>query len=119
MKGKILAAILVGVTIVLCAAQSNVKEGDKEYTPTRLEWLATMLNARTKRYNVGFEIQFIEKHKKDTIEIACLYIPRHIGFSRKLMNKQVAAERKTVEGFSKQYGWDSWLKIRERFIEAQ
>ena len=88
-------------------------EGSKPYTPSRLEWLAVELNANLRvsmSVNNGYLMSFVPIEKEDTILIYVRYLP---NVNREVMNISINGAREVISIKTKQYGWNSWLKVRE------
>ena len=113
----VVAAVVLTVHAQQGTAASNMLEGSKPYTPTRLEWLAVELNAKHRTDQLrsngyGYSICFVPLAKEETILIAVAYSAHETN--RELMNISVDSAREMVEMTAKARGWDGWLKIREQ-----
>lgn len=89
--------------------------GNKRYTPTRKEWLCTVLNQT-------FVLSFIHivdevittsfrpcPNDSDTIVINVIYSKGSDRDARKALTQTA---KKVAKETAKNYGWDKWLKIR-------
>jgi hypothetical protein len=88
-------------------------EGDKPYTPTRLEWLAVDLNGRLRvdlSEETGYLMQFVPMKGTDTILIYVTYLP---SVGRQAMIMSIDSARKVISIEAKARGWSSWLKVDE------
>lgn len=88
------------------------KPGLVPYTPTRIEWLATVLQAQL-RQDITEESRFhleIVNSDHETILIFVRYLP---NVNREVMNTTIQTVREVTMIAAKGYGWDSWVKIRE------
>lgn len=113
--------ILVLVVLVIgCAAFAFAQQGKKElqgnkpYTPTRLEWLALEMNAsdrKTATERLPWRVSFVPNHKEDAILIFVLYYP---SVNREKMNKDIERRILITKTTAKKYGWESWLKVQEK-----
>jgi hypothetical protein len=116
--GIILVALMIGFflgagSIETVQAQSSL-EGMKPYTPTRLEWLATEMNAYYRQELIdleGYILTFIPLENQNTILIYVRYTPKT---NREAMNIGINTARKVLNMNVKGRGWDSWLKVREQ-----
>jgi hypothetical protein len=107
-----LAVLLILGTLLL--AQPPSRQGDKPYTPTRLEWLAADMNARMRvdlTPESGFSMEFIPVAGTDTITIYVVYLPSVV---RQVMNTYIDAARRVISIETRSRGWDSWLKVKEQ-----
>ncbi len=95
--------------------------GFENYTPSRLEWLALMLNSH---------MSYVDATLVKNADINRIYIPKHDGKTLKLIvshPKDISSELleniinemvKYTEGIAKVYKWDSWIDIEvERHSE--
>jgi hypothetical protein len=89
-------------------------EGNRPYTPTRLEWIAVELNAELRvdlSESTGYSMQFVPIGNADTIVIWVLYLP---SVNREVMNMAIDSAKKIMATRTKSHGWSSWLKVTER-----
>ena len=99
-------------------SDNEVKEGDKPYTPTRLEWIAVEMNAHHKvsfTDNYDFDLYYLPLKKEDTILLSVHYNPE---VNRKLMNANIEGAKRVLYEEAKKRGW-TWLKIEERLVMAK
>ena len=93
-------------------------EGNKPYTPTRREWLCTLMNTARNVEAGKFEkdmigVSFVfESHelKPNTIVINVQYTE---ATSVEVLMKLISIQRELLMTRAKIYGWDKWLKIEE------
>jgi hypothetical protein len=91
----------------------RVTEGERLYTPTRLEWLALDMNARLRRdfsATSSFSMDFAPV-MENTILIVVHYLP---NVNRTAMNMSIASARKVIEIDTRARGWSSWVRIKEQ-----
>lgn len=114
------------ITLVLLAVaftsftmgQSNKKEmeGDKPYTPTKLEWLAVECNAELRipfDNAQRFTLLLSAIENEDTIVTKVTYSP---GVDRLAMNLAVQHAREAVTEKALMRGW-TWVKIKECVVD--
>ena len=91
-------------------------EGNRPYTPTRLEWLAVELNAQLRvdlSESTGYMMQFIPVGNADTIMIYVTYLP---SVNRDAMNITINNAKEVMAIETRSRGWSSWLKVTERIV---
>ena len=107
-----LVAFVAGV-FVPNAQNREMSEGEKPYSPTRLEWLAVNMEAQM-RTDVsdrdGYSLDFAAPPGQNTILIYVRYLPR---VEREIMNTRIETAKQVIAIAAKARGWSSWLKIRE------
>lgn len=93
---------------------SERSPGFEGYTPSRLEWLALMLNSH---------LQYIDIPLVENTKINRVYIPKNDGKTIKLIvsypkdvNSELLEEVisnmvEYTKGVAKIYKWDSWVKV--------
>jgi hypothetical protein len=86
--------------------------GSAPYTPTRIDWLTTTLqaNLRSERLEEDGYILQITSPNPETIRIYVRYLPT---VNREAMNTGIDAAREVIHITAKSYGWDGWLKVTE------
>jgi Domain of unknown function (DUF4190) len=97
-------------------AQSVIGEGAKPYSPSRLEWLAVQLNASHRvRLNDEdkYELYFIPLDPLNTIQVIVGYRSDMSYQERQLMDREIAAAKKTLNNEIAIHGWDSWVIVKE------
>jgi len=113
-------ALLVVLTLGVDLAQDSPGwEGEKPYTPTRLEWLAVHLNAGLRvplSQSSGYSLDFVALPHQNTILIYVTYLP---SADRRLIKLSVTSARKMISIDAKARGWSSWLKVEERVEMAE
>jgi len=103
------------LVLAACVAYAQMKRrspGTEPYTPTKLEWLAVILNA-TRDNNLAGDnfLIWYSTSGDDTIEIFVQYAP---DVRREWMNQMVEKYRGEVETVARNYGWN-WVKVREKY----
>jgi hypothetical protein len=113
MKSALVAVLSSVVTLMLYGqAAPAVHPGAEKYTPTRIDWLTTTLqaNLRDERLDTdGYNLQ-ITASDPDTILIFVRHFPT---VNREAMNSNIDTARRVIQITAKSYGWDGWLKVRE------
>jgi hypothetical protein len=109
-----IAAVVIGAagTWSLYAHQEQA-EGEKPYTPTKLEWLALLLNVERDAHG---EIQTIFRphpEKRNTIEAQVVHSPRA---DRSLVKAHETIARRSVTRISRRLGWD-WVQVEIQVAE--
>lgn len=110
--GFAIASSIVGVLLLAQAQPRNQWEGAKPYTPTRIDWLVTSLQASLREERMdsdGFQLE-ITSPDPDTVLIYVRYLPT---VDRTVMNMDIDAARKVIDITTKSYGWQNWVKVRE------
>lgn len=90
----------------------TLQPGLRPYTPTRIDWLTTTLQASLRDEEMqtnGFTLQ-ITSPNSNTILIFVRYLP---DVNRKVMNMSIDTARQVIQITAKSYGWDKWVQIRE------
>lgn len=83
------------------------------YTSTKIEWLALDVRSRLQQ-DVSADRSFflsIVHVDHETLLILVRYLPT---VNREMMNNTIKSARKLIMTTAKSYGWDNWVKIRER-----
>jgi hypothetical protein len=106
---SVLILCLLAANPVLAQQRKIVSPGAEPYTPTRIEWLTTTLQASLRTEEPNYSLQ-ITSPDYETILIYVRYFPT---VNREEMNIMINSARKVIHITAKSYGWDSWLKIRE------
>lgn len=89
---------------------SEKAQGLHIYTPTRLEWLAVMLNTLFQSDNLssdGFTLYYIGSNDGETIRIVVRY---NANVSESFMDQKIQAAKEAISSYAKGYGWESWIK---------
>ncbi len=108
----IMASVFLVVTTGIAQQKSPSHPGAEPYTPSRIEWLATVLqaNLRTERLTEdGFTLNIVMQDQ-ETISIYVRYLPT---VNREIMNIGIESARYVIQITAKSYGWDKWLKVKE------
>ena len=87
---------------------TSISEGDKLYTPTRLEWLALDLNAGVP----STSIKYYTTNKPNTIAVYVFYDSSTTTLKQRQELMQFAKQRITDEANMR--GW-TWLKLEEHY----
>lgn len=119
-ENKVKRHIVVGISALLflapCGAlpqQSSVKPGLASYTPTRIEWLAVVINSQVRRDMSGDNSFMLSVVNSDheTLLIFVRYLPT---VNREVMNMAIDNTREVIMITARGYGWDKWVKVKER-----
>ena len=100
-------------TMVAFAQQKpTLHPGAQPYTPTRIDWLTTVLQAslRTEMLHEDGYLLQITSPDSETILIYVRYLPT---VNREVMNTIIEGAREVIRITAKSYGWDKWLKVKE------
>ena len=113
---KYLAVTVLSISVsalVFARAQApTLPPGLRPFTPTRIDWLTTTLQADLRDDELernGFEL-LITSPDSETILIFVRYQP---NVNREVMNLSINTARQVIQMTAKRYGWDKWVKIRE------
>ena len=80
------------------------------YTPTRLEWLAVMLNTLFQYDDLssdGFALYYIGLNDGETIRIV---VRHNANVNENLMDQKIRVAKEAISRYAKVYGWESWIK---------
>ena len=109
--------LLLAVVFIAAGAGTSRCEGDKPFTPTRMQWLAVELNAKFRYAGTldghSFYVSYYAFPSDDTNCTILISLQHSRGASRQFINKYMADRRKDVENKVAIYGWSEWVKIRE------
>ena len=108
----VLAGMLLFCHNAYSESSTKTSDGMKPYIPTRLEWLAVVLNSenRTDITDIsGFSLTFVP-YGENTIMIFVTYT-----LHTEAMNLAVEGAHKIIDLETKRRGWNSWIKIIEKF----
>jgi hypothetical protein len=94
--------------------EKAITEGDKPYTPTRLEWLAVEAEHLTESMPRDFDDTmmaraFMPLAGKNTIH---LIVTCRKGTQRAAVDEVLEDMRGSVNNIAKMRGWDGWVKIK-------
>jgi hypothetical protein len=112
---------LFAVSPLLSAQPVAENQGSKNYSPSRLEWLAVEFNSRLRvplSEETGYSLEFVPLERQDTLLIAVSYLP---GVNRAVMNLAISNARDLIAMKAKYHGWSNWLKVREdvKLVDVQ
>lgn len=114
----VLAAAIISLFGYAYARSQTRLPGLQLFTPTRMDWLTTTLQASLRSdelYTEGFLLQ-ITSPDSETVLIFVRYRP---NVNREAMNLSIDSARKVIQITTKSYGWDSWVKVREDIQPAE
>ena len=87
---------------------SEKAPGLEEYSPSRLEWFAVLLNSFMQFIDPQIETVFIPENDGKTILLHMRYgkdINAHV------LEKHTERTKTYAQDMAKRYGWDSWIEI--------
>lgn len=93
--------------------QTQNQPGITPYTPTKIEWLALAVNSQLRQDSSTdrlFSLSIVQVDH-ETLLIVVRYQPTA---NRENMNRTIDTARELIMVTAKSYGWDKWIKIRER-----
>ena len=93
--------------------QTPNRPGLTPYTPTEIEWLALTMRASLRQ-----DASTDSPYSLDIIlmdhETLLIVVRYHPTVNREIMNRTIDTAREVITSTAKSYGWDNWVKIRER-----
>ena len=98
---------------------SEKAQGLHIYTPTRLEWLAVVLNTLFQYDNLssdGFALYYMGLNDGETIRIVVRY---NADVNKNVMDQKIRVAREAISRYAKLYGWESWLRTEEDIEELK
>jgi hypothetical protein len=89
------------------------RPGLTPHTPTKIEWLAIDVRSRLQQDASADRSFFLSVVHVDheTLLISVRYLPT---VNREMMNSAIKSTRKLIMTTGKSYGWENWVKIREK-----
>jgi len=113
------------VALALCsqfslvdAQQSQSLPGLQSYIPNRIEWLGLVLNSQL-RQDATLESPFSLNVINTDHETILIFVRYQANVDRRIMNMAVEAAREVTQITAKSYGWNRWVKIKERIELAK
>jgi hypothetical protein len=116
MRRYLVLSILVLILPLAFSAQAQQtpdRPGLRPYTPTQIEWLALTVNSQLRQdasVDSPYSLAVVQSNH-ETLLILVRYDPT---VNREIMNSTINAAREVIMTTAKSYGWDKWVKIRER-----
>jgi len=101
---------LFGFLVLSQTLVAKELEGGKPFIPSRLDWLATTLNAYYRIEESSYSLLFVPIENQNAILIYVRYWPK---VNRETMNLRIENAKELIRISAKSYGWNSWLKIKE------
>ena len=92
--------------------------GQKAYTPTRMEWLVTSLQAQLRKDMTDSSKFMVQIYAKDS-ETLVMYVLHLADVNKNAMDIQLKANREVIKLTTKAYGWDKWVKVTEDIQQAK
>ena len=108
--------LALALSISMPAAQSQTmqeKPGLQPYIPNRIEWLALVCNDQL-RQDMNSDQNFSLNVFNSDHETLQIFVRYFANVDREIMNKSIDTARKVIELTAKSYGWEKWVKIKER-----
>lgn len=104
-----------GTVVVSLANEQETpnRPGSQPYTPTKIEWLALEMNSDL-RQDASADSPFLLSVVQVDHETLMIYVRYLPTVDREIMNGAIDTARKVIMMGAKRYGWDKWVKIRER-----
>jgi hypothetical protein len=102
----------VSILVFANAQPQKPSPGSQPFTPTRIDWLTTTLQASLRDESLqtgGFDLQITSSDPETVV----IYVRYSTDVNRKAMNISMDAARKVIELTAKRYGWEKWVKVRE------
>jgi hypothetical protein len=93
--------------------QTQSRPGLTPYTPTKIEWLALAVNSQLRQDSSADRPFFLSVVQMDH-ETLLIVVRYHPTVNREMMNSTINTAREVILSTAKGYGWDKWVKIRER-----
>ena len=85
-------------------------EGQQSYVPTRLEWLALLLNVHNPRtLEPQIHVNFIADNSANAILVTIAHDP---NVDRKILRATVDMCKRVVLEIAEGHGWLSWLNVK-------
>jgi hypothetical protein len=111
---RCLAALLAAFLLSTGAAQvPRTRPGLEPYTPTRIEWLALVLNASL-RQDASVDNPFTLSIVNSDDETILIFVRYQSNVNREIMNTAIDTAHKVIDITTKSYGWERWVKVKER-----
>lgn len=101
------------VTSALAQDPKSLPPGLQSYHPTRIEWLSLVLNSQL-RQDATTDNPFSLNIVNSDHETILIFVRYHPSTSREIMNMAIQTAREVTNITAKSYGWDKWVKIKER-----
>ena len=112
MKAFPAALFAFALLLTPTSAQNKFHPGAEPFTPTRIDWLTTTLQAALREeptQDNDFDLQ-ITYADPETLLIYVRYAP---DVERRRMNKSIDTAHKVIAITVKSYGWEQWVKVKE------
>ena len=93
--------------------QTQNQPGITPHTPTKIEWLALAANSQLRQDSSAdrpFSLSVVQVDH-ETLLIVVRY---HPTVNREMMHRTIDTAREVIMITAQSYGWDKWVKIRER-----
>lgn len=121
---KILLGILGGVIIFWAGGwtqekfnrgadlfnQPHLQEGLKRYAPTRMEWLALVLDQRNIFTDPeAWNMSVVYSHYGARLDVTLTY---KYGLTDKKVKELIQGVKRKIISVAKEYGWDTWVPVQ-------
>lgn len=113
--GKVLGILLMLLLPLISLAQEQKENhpGLTPYIPTQIEWLALIADSVVHHKATIEEPFFISVIHEDH-ETLQIFVRYSSNVNREIMNLTIDSAREIIRMKAKSYGWQNWVKIRER-----
>lgn len=109
-----LSALIASFIFTTALAEpTQSKPGLQPYAPSRIEWLALLLNSQLRQdatVDSPYSLAIVNTDH-ETILIFVRYQP---NVDREILNTAVETAREVIQITAKSYGWEKWVKVKER-----
>lgn len=105
-------AFVSAIVISKAQPQQKLPPGLHSFSPRRIDWLVTTLQASLRDDEMqtkSFQLE-ITSPDPETILVYVRYLP---DVDRAVMNSEIDTARQVIEITAKSYGWENWVKVRE------
>lgn len=116
-KSLVLFCYLFVITALAQPAKA-APPGLQSYVPTRIEWLSLVLNSQL-RQDATVDNPFSVNIVNTDHETILIFVRYHPNVNREIMNMAIDTAREVINITAKSYGWDKWVKIKERIELAR
>lgn len=109
-----LTAIIASFILTTALAEpTQSKPGLQPYVPNRIEWLALVLNSQL-RQDVTVDSPYSLNIVNTDHETILIFVRCWSNVDREILNMAVNTTREVIQITAKSYGWEKWVKIKER-----
>ena len=111
MSSRLVGLVAVGVLLSSLVLGQDQRPGDAPYTPTRLQWLEVVLNAKYRMESVApiYKVSYVAGNDGKTMHLVVTHVPMDLG----RLNRVVDRYRDAITKTAHQYGFEGWVQIQE------